>query len=67
MLNFHTFPKKPMRHLLFSMPGGAEWIILVFGLLLPAVAIYILYNLAKRGMKTAIKEAIEELKQEGKL
>ena len=56
-----------MRHILFSMPGGAEWIILVFGLILPIAAAYIIYNLAKKGIKSAIKEAIEELKQEGKL
>lgn len=56
-----------MLQILFSLPGGAEWIILVFGLIIPAAAIYIIYNLAKRGVKSAVKEAIEELKQEGKL
>ncbi|MCU0379876.1 MAG: hypothetical protein MUE58_01680 [Chitinophagaceae bacterium] len=56
-----------MNTLLFSMPGGTEWIILVFGLILPIAAAYIIYNLARKGIKSAVKEAIEELKQEGKI
>jgi hypothetical protein len=63
----HTFRKSIMNTLLFSMPGGTEWIILVFGLILPIAAAYIIYNLARKGIKSAVKEAIEELKQEGKI
>ena len=50
-----------MPTLLFSMPGGAEWIVLLFSIL-PLV---VLYLVVKYTVKTSIKEAIKELKKEG--
>ncbi len=56
-----------MQNLLLNLPGGAEWIILALGLLLPAVGMYATYILAKKMMKDSVKEAIRELKSEGVL
>jgi hypothetical protein len=53
-----------MSTLLLSLPGGAEWIIIIGIMVVPVM---LLYFVLKYSLKSAIKEAIMELKKEGQI
>ena len=57
-----------MTELLLSLPGGSEWIIILFFIILPVAILYfaIKYGM-KFGMKSAIKDAIREMKRDGEI
>jgi type VI protein secretion system component VasF len=53
-----------MSTLLLSLPGGAEWIIIIGIMVVPVMLMYVVL---KYSLKSAIKEAIKELKKEGQI
>jgi hypothetical protein len=57
-----------MMQLLLSMPGGSEWVILLFFIALPVTILYfaIKYGI-KYGMKSSIKDAVREMKKNGEI
>jgi len=63
-----TLKEKPMAHLLFSLPGGAEWIVILFFITLPVALLYLVIKYGiKNGMKSAIKDALREMKRDGEI
>ena len=63
--------KNTMHQLLLSMPGGAEWILIllffIFFIGTPVAIGFILFRLLKSNLKSTIRETIEEMKAEGRI
>jgi hypothetical protein len=68
---FLSCQKNTMHTLLLSLPGGAEWILIVLVILIfiatPVIIGLVLFRLLRSGIKSAIRETIEEMKAEGRL
>lgn len=60
-----------MHTLLLSLPGGVEWILILLAIMIfiatPVVIGLILFRVLRSGIKSTLRETIEELKAEGRL
>jgi len=60
-----------MHTLLLSLPGGAEWILILLAIMifvaLPVIIGLVLFRILNSGIKATIRETIEEMKAEGRI
>jgi hypothetical protein len=60
-----------MNTLLLSLPGGAEWILILLVTIIfiatPVIVGIVLFRVLRSSIKSTIRETIEEMKAEGRI